>query len=126
MAAAGFESESGCAANIGGVGEIDYASMLKLGCDLAVVHEQFADGRVLAGAKDARREELADADAAALAEVAERMAMLEIPLFVDRSFDEASERGRLEWIKLYGLLFGCEAEANAAYAAAVAELPEEA
>lgn len=126
VAAAGFESESGAPANIGGVGEIDYASMLKLGCDLAVVHEQFADGRVLAGAKDARREELADADAAALAEVAERMAMLEIPLFVDRSFDEASERGRLEWIKLYGLLFGCEAEANAAYAAAVAELPEEA
>ena len=66
--------------------------------------------------------ELTDDDAALLCEVKDRLEMLGIPLFVDRSADEETEEGRLEWIKIYGVLFNCEAEANAAYEAALASI----
>jgi iron complex transport system substrate-binding protein len=36
-------------------------------------------------------------------------------MFVDLSAQEETEAARLEWIKVYGVLLGCEAEANAYY-----------
>ncbi len=39
--------------------------------------------------------------------------LLGIPALVDRSTEEETQEGRLEWLKLYGLLFGCEELADA-------------
>ena len=55
----------------------------------------------------------------------ERLALLGIPAFVDRSADEETEEGRLEWIKVYGMILGCEEEANALYEMLASELSEE-
>jgi hypothetical protein len=57
-----------------------------------------------------------------IADVYERFGLLGIPVFVDRSADEATEAGRLEWIKVYGMILGCEEEALALYEKLVAEL----
>ena len=46
-------------------------------------------------------------------EVKEQLEALGIPVFVERSSYEAHPLGRLEWIKLYGLLLGKEEEAQA-------------
>lgn len=46
-------------------------------------------------------------------EVKEQIEALGIPVFVERSSYESHPLGRLEWIKLYGLLLGKEEEAKA-------------
>ena len=45
-------------------------------------------------------------------EVKEKLESLGIPVMVERSSYENAPLGRLEWIKLYGLLYGKEHEAN--------------
>ena len=61
-----------------------------------------------------------DAQTDRLAEVSEYFATLGIPMIVDRSADETSEIASLEWIKMYGALFGREDEANALFGEALA------
>ena len=51
---------------------------------------------------------------------------LGIPAFVDLSGMEENDAGRLEWLKVYGLLLDCEDAANALYEQAVADLAVEA
>ena len=46
-------------------------------------------------------------------EIAEQLEELGIPVLVERSSYEPHPLGRMEWIKLYGLLTGAEDEANA-------------
>ena len=48
-------------------------------------------------------------------QIKELIELLGIPVFVDRSSSEAHPLGRVEWVKLYGLLLGREAEAEAVY-----------
>lgn len=48
-------------------------------------------------------------------EVKEKLEELGIPILVERSSYEEHPLGRLEWVKLYGLLFGKEKEADAFY-----------
>ena len=118
---AGFEND-----NITFAGEYtapEYAALMLGSCDLAVMPELFADARVQGTADEADTwliPGLTDENAALLAEVRDRLNMLDVPMFVDRSSDEESEAGRLEWLKVYGVLFNCESQANAAYAAAAA------
>ena len=38
---------------------------------------------------------------------------MDIPLLIDRSADEKDPKGQEEWLKLYGVLFGKEEEADA-------------
>ena len=95
----------------------DYADLLMAGCDLIIVPEIFAE-------PGEDEQPLPEETAAAIADVRERLALLGIPMFVDRSADEETEAGRLEWIKVYGMILGCEDEANALYEKLVAELPE--
>lgn len=38
----------------------------------------------------------------------EKLAMLGIPVIVDRSADEKTELAKQEWLKVYGVLYGCE------------------
>lgn len=45
-------------------------------------------------------------------EVGEKLTALGIPVIVDTSSYESDPLGRLEWIKVYGALFGCMEEAN--------------
>ncbi len=45
-------------------------------------------------------------------EYTEKFAMLGIPVIVDRSADEQTELAKQEWLKVYGVLYGCEDEAN--------------
>lgn len=71
----------------------DYAAMLKAACDLAVLPS-----------------------GASLSEVTERLKLLGIPAFVDRAAEESTAQGRLEWLKVYGAIFGCEAQAGEVYA----------
>ena len=56
-------------------------------------------------------------------EVKEQLERLGVPVLVERSSYEANPLGRMEWIKLYGVLLGKEEEAEAAFdqAAAAAE-----
>ncbi len=96
---AGFEG--GAPGFAGSCEAPDYAALLKAGCDLAVMPREFAE-------------------AEAHSDVVERLGLLGIPVFVDRSLDEASDAARLEWIKAYGVIFDCEEEARAAYAAMAA------
>ena len=89
----------------------DYAALLTASCDFAVLPMEFA----LLGLNE---EELAEEDPEeiqAMRDVLERLQMLGIPSFVDRSFEEESEAGRLAWLKVYGVLFDCEDAANEAY-----------
>lgn len=53
-------------------------------------------------------------------ELTEKLAMLGIPVFVDRSSEEKTELGKQEWIKVYGVLYGCEELTNKKFDAAVA------
>lgn len=57
-------------------------------------------------------------------EVKEQLELLGIPVMVERSSYESHPLGRLEWIKLYGLLCGCEEEADAYFDSKVAEVDE--
>ena len=50
---------------------------------------------------------------------------LGIPAFVDLSGMEENDAGRLEWLKVYGLLLDCEDAANALYEQAAADLAVE-
>lgn len=49
-------------------------------------------------------------------EVIEKLENLDIPVFIDFSSYESHPLGRVEWIKVYGLLLGKEAEAQATFA----------
>jgi hypothetical protein len=68
--------------------ELDYTALLKNGCDLVILPSTVTDEEY--------------------AEISQHLAMLGIPAFRDRSADETSERAQLEWLRLYGVLFGCE------------------
>ena len=50
---------------------------------------------------------------------AEKLAILKIPMILDRSKDEKDVLTKYEWSKVYGALFGCEKEASKLYEAAV-------
>ena len=51
--------------------------------------------------------------------VTEKFAMLGIPVIVDRSSQEKTDLAKLEWIKVYGVLYGCEDQMNNKFDAAV-------
>ena len=51
-------------------------------------------------------------------------ALLGIPMIVDRSTDEKDELAKAEWIKVYGVIFDCEEQANELYDKAVQQAGE--
>ena len=93
----------------------DYTTLLLNACDLAIMPEIFAE-------PDEGEEPLTEEVTAAIADVHERLDMLGIPMFVDRSADEETDAAKLEWIKVYGILLDCEEAANTCYETAVAAL----
>ena len=69
----------------------DYELILSEGCDLAVESTMIYHNP----------------------EVKEQLEGFDIPVFVERSSYESHPLGRMEWIKVYGLLLGCPDEATA-------------
>lgn len=57
-------------------------------------------------------------------EVQEQLEGFGIPVLIDRSSYESHPLGRMEWVKLYGVLMGREAEAEAAFKAQTETLDE--
>ena len=55
-------------------------------------------------------------------EVKEQLERLGVPVLVERSSYESHPLGRMEWVKLYGVLFGREEEARAYYDGQLARL----
>ncbi|MBQ0059518.1 MAG: hypothetical protein KBS83_06140 [Lachnospiraceae bacterium] len=89
----------------------DFKVLLKAKADLMIMPSALLP--VESDEKDALSvEEQADR----LFEITDRAAMMNIPLVVDRSMDEEKDLAKKEWIKVYGVLFGCEDEANALFA----------
>ena len=111
----GFEDGAEGAAFAGSCTQPDFPALLRSRCRLAVLPAEFADGRVCRGDASASGP-LSAGDAEALRKVFEGFKGFGIPAFVDRSADEMDETAKLEWIKLYGILLGCEKEATAAFA----------
>lgn len=89
--------------------EPDYKEIVKNKCNLAIL------------SSDVLEEE----DDDQLLELGERFATLQIPVFVDRMEDETEETAKLEWLKVYGVLFDCEEKANEIYAEKIAEVKAE-
>ena len=57
-------------------------------------------------------EELLKEEKELLSDTADRLATLKIPMLVDRSADEKTDLAKAEWLKVYGVIFGCGDEAN--------------
>lgn len=62
--------------------------------------------------EDKTPEELLKEENERLSDTAERLATLTIPMLVDRSTDEKTDLAKAEWLKVYGVIFGCEDQAN--------------
>ena len=56
--------------------------------------------------------------------ITEKYALLGIPMIVDRSADEKDDLAKAEWIKVYGVIFGCEEQAEELYNKAVQQAGE--
>lgn len=86
--------------------EPDYKEIVKNKCNLAILSSDL----------------LEEEDEEILLEVSERFVTLQIPLFVDRMKDEEEEEAKLEWLKVYGVIFDCEEKANEIYEEKLAEI----
>lgn len=62
--------------------------------------------------EDKTPEELLKEENERLSDTAERLATLTISMLVDRSADEKTDLAKAEWLKVYGVIFGCEDQAN--------------
>ena len=78
----------------------DYEAILENGCDLAIENTMIYH----------------------TPEVIEQLQTTGVPVLVERSSYESSPLGRMEWLKLYGVLVGKEAQAVAQYDALLAAL----
>ena len=122
----GFDRGGDETKNVGAYDGLDLAQLLRSRCGLAVLPALCADCRVTGwDAEDpeaVNKDELTDEKADELALVFSALQGYGIPGFVDRSADEETEAGALEWLKLYGILFGCEESMTREYEALAAEL----
>lgn len=82
--------ESGEIRYAGKYSKPDYEMLLSGGCDLAIENTMIYHSP----------------------QIKEKLEELGIPVLVERSSYETSPLGRLEWVKLYGILLGKEAEAD--------------
>ena len=58
-------------------------------------------------------------------DLTEKFAMFDIPVIVDRSADEKTDLAKYEWIKVYGVLFGCEEKTDELFQDAVKEAKQQ-
>lgn len=115
----------------GAFDDLDYKAFVKDEIDFAILPSEFLPGNekdeedadaedVAADTKaedekadeDKTPEELLKEENERLSDTAERLATLTIPMLVDRSADEKTDLAKAEWLKVYGVIFGCEDQAN--------------
>lgn len=111
----------------GAFDDVNYKALVRAQCNLSIMpsellpqeeDEDSAPEKTDENASDKNENDAAEEEVLTveeqterLEELAERHAMLWIPMMVDRSADEKTELAQYEWIKVYGALFGCEEEA---------------
>ena len=105
--------KDGKVVSTGEIDDVDYNKLVKAEADLVLG----AGGDILP--KEAEKDKKAKDYQDQYTKITERMALLNIPMLIDRSADEKDPKGQLEWLKLYGILFGKEKEADALIAKGV-------
>ncbi len=80
--------------------DMDYKTLIKAKTELVILPNEIM--------KDKEEKEVFNS-------LAEDLANLDIVAIVDRSAEEKTEKAKAEWLKVYGMLLGCEKEAQAAY-----------
>ena len=112
----------------GGISSVRFIGQKQEDCSVADIRGAMEAGDILyAGKYSAPDYERICAEGCGLAventmiyhtpEVREQLEAFGIPVLVERSSYESTPQGRMEWIKLYGLITGHEAEAEAAFQA---------
>lgn len=102
----------------GAFDDLDYKALVKDEIDFAILPSEFLPGNAKdeedadAADEDKTPEELLKEENERLSDTAERLATLTIPMLVDRSADEKTDLAKAEWLKVYGVIFGCEDQAN--------------
>ena len=97
-----MEKEDGTIKSAGSFEDLKLRTLVKEKCDAVIV-----PGNLLKTEKGRETFETQ----------AEDLANLDIALIADRSSFEKSKKAKAEWIKVYGMLFGCEQAANEAFQA---------
>ena len=94
--------------------DLDYKALVKDEIDFAILPSEFLPGNAKdeKADEDKTPEELLKEENERLSDTAERLATLTIPMLVDRSADEKTDLAKAEWLKVYGVIFGCEDQAN--------------
>ena len=87
--------EAGTTESTGAYTDLDYKTMLKSQCTLAILPSDILP----------KTEEDVDAKTEELQSTAQRFALLEIPFIVDRSADEENEEAVTEWEEVYKAIF---------------------
>lgn len=98
----------------GAFDDLDYKALVKDEIDFAILPSEFLPGNAKdeKADEDKTPEELLKEENERLSDTAERLATLTIPMLVDRSADEKTDLAKAEWLKVYGVIFGCEDQAN--------------
>lgn len=105
--------------------QADLKDLVKNKCKLAIVPSDVlkAQSEEAADNTDTEVETADDTQTGtkyqAMTDLAEKFAILKIPMILDRSKDEKDVLAKYEWSKVYGALFGCEKEASKLYQSAV-------
>ena len=93
--------------SVGTIDALDYTELIKAKTDFVIGTEE----ELLP--KEAAKDKKAADYQEQYTKVSERMALLDVPLLIVRAADEKDPLGSLEWLKLIGILFDKEAEADA-------------
>ncbi|MBO4835191.1 MAG: hypothetical protein J5483_03680, partial [Lachnospiraceae bacterium] len=99
--------KEGKVVSVGTIDALDYTKLITAKSDLVIGTEE----ELLP--KEAENDKNAEDYQEQYTKVSERMALLDIPMLLIRSADEKDPLGSLEWLKLIGILFDKEAEADA-------------
>ena len=89
--------------------DLDLKALIKSKCDLVILPEDSIE------AKDVKDEKAQKEAKENFEQLAEDLANLEVPVLVDRADYEETDNAKAEWIKIFGILFNCEKEANALF-----------
>lgn len=106
--------KSGDIVSAGTYDKADLKDLVKNKCKLAIVPSDILKDK----SEDSTEEEQSDTKYPAMTALAEKFAILKIPMIIDRSKDEKDVLAKYEWSKVYGALFGCEKEASKLYESA--------
>ena len=101
----------------------DYAALVKTKADMAIFPSAILPEKLDEPTADEEAE--AEEKTKNIGIIRKRFAALGTPMIIDRSEDEETNYGSAEWVKVYGAVFGKEAEAKADFDKYVADNKEE-